>query len=299
MVNGNIIENLTEYPRYVKMKNAGRKDINSMNNGSNVCELLAPTDEMTNLALKGTTPPDNDDGSGGDKTVPRNPDFSFKPEICLNNASGSPHVPYSKTGTIRVTVNLARTFAILFGLDVNSDTSYSISNLKLSFSSVPEEQMHMGEKTVMRTTLNLKQSIESSFTNVSVKVPAIFDRMSASFQQQDQENTALNNNTQLGKIEGLTETQFVWNDSTNSVVSYLLRDYEEVVSRYIESFYDTGKNVMIMNNLADNNGFGVGLNLDDFVDGSTAKFGLQLTSQVGLNQPSQIIYMYFHSIQSL
>jgi len=123
--------------------------------------------------------------------------------------------------------------------------------------------------------------------------------MSASFQQQDQENTALNNNTQLGKIEGLTETQFVWNDSTNSVVSYLLRDYEEVVSRYIESFYDTGKNVMTMNNLADNNGFGVGLNLDDFVDGSTAKFGLQLTSQVGLNQPSQIIYMYFHSIQSL
>jgi hypothetical protein len=217
----------------------------------------------------------------------------------LNNASGSPHVPYSKTGTIRVTVNLARTFAILFGLDVDGNTSYSISNLKLSFSSVPEEQMHMGEKTVMRTTLNLKQSIESSFTNVSVKVPAIFDRMSASFQQQDQENTALNNNTQLGKIEGLTETQFVWNDSTNSVVSYLLRDYEEVISRYIESFYDTGKNVMTMNNLADNNGFGVGLNLDDYVDGSTAKFGLQLTSQVGLNQPSQIIYMYFHSIQSL
>ncbi len=62
-----------------------------MNNGSNVCELLAPVDDMTNLILKGTTPPV--------QTTPAqpalDPDFSIKPEFSLNNASGNPVLPYS------------------------------------------------------------------------------------------------------------------------------------------------------------------------------------------------------------
>jgi len=288
---GNVIENLTEYPRYVKMKNAGRKGVNSMNNGSNVCELLAPVDEMTNLILKGTTPPDNSTAN----LAPLPPDFSIKPEICLNNASGSPVLPYSRSGAIRLTVNLGRVFSALYGVDVSSTTSYSISNLKVAFTSVPEDPS-MSDSVVMRTIINLKQSIESSFANVGVKVPAICDRMSASFQVQNQENTAKNNNTELAKVPNLTELQFLFNDSTNSLISFLLRDYEQIISRYIDSFYDTGKNALTTYNLADNDGFGAGLDFDDFIDLRNQRFNLQLQSGISTQAQNMIIYMYFHSI---
>lgn len=288
---GNVIENLTEYPRYVKMKNAGRKGVNQMNNGSNVCELLAPVDDMTNLILKGTVPPDNTTAN----LAPLNPDFSIKPEICLNNASGSPVLAYSKTGAIRLTVNLGRVFSALYGVDVNNTVSYSISNLKVSFTSVPEDPS-MNDAVVMRTIVNLKQSIESSFANIGVKVPAICDRMSASFQVQQNENTAKNNNTELAKVPNLTELQFLFNDITNSLVSFLLRDYEEIISRYIDSFYDTGKNALTTYNLADNDGFGAGLDFDDFIDLRNQKFNLQLQSGISGQAQNMIIYMYFHSI---
>tara|TARA_R100001440_G_scaffold60073_1_gene79818 strand:+ start:178 stop:1317 length:1140 start_codon:yes stop_codon:yes gene_type:complete len=291
----NLVENLTEYPRYVKMKNAGRKDINSMNNGSNVCELLAPVDDMTNLILKGTTPPTQTTPA----QAPLDPDFSIKPEFCLNNATGNPHLPYSKSGAIRITVNLARVFSALYGLDVDSTTSYSISNLKLSFSSVPEDPKHLEEKSVMRTLINLKQSIESAFANIGVKVPEICDRVSCSFQLQNQENTAKNNNTELASVKGLTEVQFLFNDSTNSLISFLLRDYEEVISRYIGSFYDTGKNVLTANNLADNDGFGIGLDFDDFIDLRNQRFSLQITSGINSQADNLLIYMYFHSVLSV
>ena len=288
---GNVIENLTEYPRYVKMKNAGRKGVNQMNNGSNVCELLAPVDDMTNLMLKGTTPKNNSTA----QLDPVNPDFSIKPEICLNNGSGSSSLPYSRTGAIRLTVNLGRVFSALYGLDVSNQTSYSISNLKVSFSSVPEDPANT-DPVVMRTVINLKQSIESSFANIGVKVPAICDRMSASFQVQNNENTAKNNNTELSKVPNLSELQFLFNDSTNSLVSFLLRDYEEIVSRYIDSFYDTGKNALSTYNLADNDGFGAGLDFDDFIDLRNQKFNLQLQSGITSQAQNMIIYMYFHSV---
>jgi len=288
---GNVIENLTEYPRYVKMKNAGRKGVNQMNNGSNVCELLAPVDDMTNLMLKGTTPKNNSTA----QLDPLNPDFSIKPEICLNNSSGSASLPYSRTGAIRLTVNLGRVFSALYGLDVSNQTSYSISNLKVSFTSVPEDPANT-DAVVMRTVVNLKQSIESSFANIGVKVPAICDRMSASFQVQNNENTAKNNNTELAKVPNLSELQFLFNDSTNSLVSFLLRDYEEIVSRYIDSFYDTGKNALSTYNLADNDGFGAGLDFDDFIDLRNQKFNLQLQSGITSQAQNMIIYMYFHSV---
>lgn len=291
----NLVENLNEYPRYVKMKNAGRKGVNEMNNGSNVCELLAPLDDMTTLILKGTTPPSQTTPAQD----PLDPDFSIKPEFCLNNATGSPHLPYSKSGAVRITINLARTFACLYGLDVDSTTSYTISNLKLSFSSVPEDPSHMEEKSVMRTIIQLKQSIESSFANIGVKVPEICDRVSCSFQLQNQENTAKNNNTELQKVKGLTEVQFLMNDSTNSIISFLLRDYEEVISRYIGSFYDTGKNALSVNQLNNNDGFGVGIDLDNFYDFRNNRFSLQLSSAVNSSADNLLIYMYFHSVLSV
>jgi len=286
--NGGLIENLNEYPRLVKALTSATEGVDAMNNASNVCQLKAPTDEMTNLLLKGV-------GVETQLTTPisTDPDFSFKPKFCLNSAIGD-HLPYSKSGAIRVSINLARTFAVLFGLDVDSTTAYSISDLRLTFTSVPEMPQHMDGTIVMNTILNLKQSIQSSFANIQTKVPAICRAVTISFLQQSAENQAKENNLQLMKVEGLNEVQYLFNDSTNSLISYILRDYEEVISRAIDSVYDSGKNNATMNNLADNQGFLAGLDFGGMVDLRNQKFGFQLDSAITSSDPF-IAFLYFHS----
>ncbi len=298
----NLIENLVEYPRYVKMRNACRKAEGDMNNGSNVCELLAPNQEMTTLLLQGVTPTENRNaGDTANITTPLSPDFSFKPQICLNNAQadGMAVLPYSKSGAVRLTINLARVNGALFGADVDGNTKYQISNLQVSFSSVPETPDLMGNKIVMNTVQAVKPSVESGFANIGVKVPAICNAVSISFQPQNEENTAYHNNLQLTKVPNLTELQYLFNDSTNSLVSYLLRDYEEIVNRGIESMFSTGKNSLSINKLNANNGFIAGLYFDDFIDLRNQKFNVQLTSGISGGTSSLVMYLYFHSIISL
>ena len=90
----------------------------------------------------------------------------------------------------------------------------------------------------------------------------------------------------------------MFNDSTNSYISFLLRDNVEIVGRYLDSFYDSPRNAMTINNLANNDGYGVGLDFDDFVDLRNQKFNLQIDSAISNLNP-MVVYMYFHSIISV
>tara|TARA_R110001632_G_scaffold24785_2_gene68713 strand:- start:2194 stop:3324 length:1131 start_codon:yes stop_codon:yes gene_type:complete len=285
---GGLIENLNEYPRLVKSMVSATEGVDSMNNASNVCQLKAPTGEMTNLLMKGVSVENQ-----LTTAIRSDPDFSIKPKFCLNSAIGD-HLPYAKSGAIRVSFNLARVFACLYGLDVASTTAYSISDLRLTFTSVPEMAEHMDRTIVMNTILNLKQSVQSSLANIQTKVPAICRGVTISFLKQTSENVARDNNLQLEKVEGLNEVQYLFNDSTNSLISYILRDYEEVISRALESVYDSGKNNATMNALADNMGFLAGLDFGGMVDLRSQKFGFQIDSAI-IPSSAMIAFMYFHS----
>lgn len=288
--NGGLIENLNEYPRLVKSTVCATQGLDEMNNGSALCELKAPVDEMTNVLLKGVTPKTDLSSS-----VRQSPDFSVKPKFCLNKAIGD-HLPYTKSGAIRVSINLARVFSALFGLDVSGTTAYTISDLRISFGSVPETPDMMKNTVVMNTILNIKQSIQSSLASIQSKVPAICRAVTISFQQQNLENTAVANNVQLQKVKGLTEVQYMFNDSTNSLISYVLRDYEEVVSRAIDSVFDSGKNAITQNRLADGRSFLAGLDFGGYVDLRNQKFGLQINSAINNQADSRmLVYLYFHS----
>lgn len=287
---GNIVENITSYPRYVKMASAATSGVDDMNNASAVCELKAPFPRMTNMLLQG--PIGNSDGTNQTKFLP---DFSIRPSICVNSGRGL--LPYSKSGDIRLTVTLARNFAVLYGLDVNSQVDYKLRDLRLVYTTAPEPKEM--EPVMMRTKLNIKQSVQSRFANVQTKVPAVCSAVSCSFQVQDRENTATNNNLELNKVPLLTQTQFLFNDSTNTLISYLIKNNVEVTGRFIDSFVDTGRNALSTNKLADNNGFGVGLNFgDEPIDLSNQKFSIQLTSGISSASP-MVIYMYFHSMIQL
>ena len=122
--------------------------------------------------------------------------------------------------------------------------------------------------------------------------------VSCSFQPQEEENTFKNNNLQLSKVPNLQQTQFLFNDSTNTLISYLIKTNQEVTQRFIDSFMDTGRNSLSTQKLANNNGFGLGLDLGQIVDLSNQKFSIQLTSGIESSVPF-IIYMYFHSFVEL
>ncbi len=289
-MNGQIVENITSYPRYVKMAMTATNGVDDMNNASNVCELKAPIDKMTNQALKGVV-----GGAGETNFTNYAPDFSIRPSICVNSGRGM--LPYKKSGDIRLTVTLARVLAALYGLDVDSSTKYVLRDLRVVYTTSPEPES-MSEPVMLRTKLNIKQSIQSSFSNVQTKVPAVCSAMSASFQSQANENQGKYNNMELNAVPNLTQTQFLFNDSTNTLVTYLIKNNVEVIGRYIDSFVDTGRNALSPAKLADNNGFGVGLNFSEEIDLSNQKFSVQLSSAVSSASP-MIIYMYFHSMIQL
>ena len=281
-----IAENLTEYPRYVKMASAATSGIDDMNNASHVCELKAPLAAMTNGVLQGVVPETQ-------PTAPirLNPDFSIRPMFAMNSGRGA--IPYGRTGDVRFTLTCARVAAALYGTGVDANVTYKLKDLRITFRSVPEA---MGESSpvTMKTKLNIKQSIQSSFANVQSKIPAQVMAVSCSFQNQQEENTYKNNNLQLSKVPNLQQTQFLFNDSTNTLVSYLIKTNQEVIQRYIDSFMDTGRNTLSTQKLVNNDGFGLGLDMGQILDLSNQKFSIQLTSGIESSTP-MVIYMYFHS----
>lgn len=276
-----MVENLQEYPRYVKMVGDTTMTVQDTMNSENTCELRAPSEKVMLSVLRGPC-------LNTRATVDDN-DFSIKPRFCLNSMSAN--LNYTKSGAIRVSVRLGRNAAALYGAGVTADSSYSLKNLRLCFSSAPP----VGSgKVMLRTKLNIKQAINTAFANVATKVPAVCNAVSCSFQRQDQENTNESNNTQTQVLPNVSEVQFLFNDSQSEYITYQIRDREELLLRYIQSFADVGRNSVNLSKLKANESFGIGLPFRDLIDLSNQKFNVQIVSEVGINP--FIMYMYFHSM---
>jgi hypothetical protein len=286
---GVTIENYSDYARWVKMSTTATADQGDMMNSENVCEMKTPFRLMSNNLLKGEITETAQVGARND------PDFSIKINNCLN--SSRDQLPFTRSGDIRVTINLARTGAVLYGADVDGNVAYSLKNLRLAYTSVMDD----GNSTPsipMRRKLSIKQSLQSGFANVSVRVPAVCSAVSCSLLAQGKENSLTENTQALEKIPSLTQAQFMFNDSTNSYISYIIKANSEVIDKYIDSLLDTGNNALSVSNMVNNNGYGIGLNFNDEVSLSNQKFNLQVSSGISSATP-MILYMYFHSTVSL
>jgi len=271
-----MVENLQEYPRMYRMMSDGLRDGDSVFNSNAVCELRASSENKANKIIRSRV------------------DFSCKPTFCLNQIVGE-NLPFRKSGYIRISLKLARNYTFLFGSGVTNSSSFKLEDVNISFMTVPDSNQN--KSIVMRTRLNIKQNVNSNFTNISTKVPAVCHAVSCSFQQQDRENTATNNNLQTEALPVLDRLQFLFNDSTNKYITYEIKDREEMIDRYLESFHSAGVNNMSLERLKSNDGFGIGLDFGNYIDLSNQKFNLQLNSQV--NSVPYVIYMYFHSILKL
>tara|TARA_Y100000114_G_C11755330_1_gene326574 strand:+ start:1443 stop:2555 length:1113 start_codon:yes stop_codon:yes gene_type:complete len=285
--NAGLVENYQEYSHYVKTKNIGELDRNDTHSSLKCCELITPKEDITQQMLGGDTSL-NAQAVAGDRI---DIDFSFKPIICINRMSDD--VSFSKTGFIKVTLNLKKNASCFYGRDVDSSTAYELRNVRLTYRSVPD----VNNSVQMRTVLSLKSSINTSFSNTMSKVPAVCDGVSCVFMKQSKEGALKLCNSDVEKLSGIKEVQFLFSDSTSQYVSYVIDDKGEMLDRFINSLSNSGHN-MVNTNQNDMN-FGIGLSFPA-VDLSNQKFNIQINSDDNtISTDPYLIYQFFHSFVSM
>lgn len=291
-IGGQLVENVMDYPRYIKMKSTAQLNQSQMYNSENVVELKCSDNEQTRDYIFGEIPQTAMNETANNNLKGHTPsDFSIKPRICLNQGLGK--LAYSKSGDIILTLTIARKEQIFYGKDNNANFTFNLSDLRVVFTSSP---MMSGQApdVQMATTISLKQSISSNRANISMKVPAICRGVSTSFQTQSKQNTLTDNNLELVKLPDMERIQFLFNDSTSGApISYVLDNNVDVLTRYIESFGDTGVNGMSRANVLDNMAYGVGVDFGTLADLRNQKFSVQV--EANINNETRVMYLYFHS----
>jgi len=287
------VENLTEYSRWAGMVSKATNGRDDMYNASRACELKYADSKIITQVLRGVAP------KAVGTVVNNDNDFSIRIHNLLNNVvSDEKAISLARVGgQIRISIRLARTANALYGTDHDVNVSYTLSGVRLSFQTVPDI-INPGQEYVMRSVVTLKQNINSSFVNVASKVPASATGVSATFLEQSREGSYAYNNQALELIPNQSELQFLFNDSQNNAISYVINDRTEVLERFIESMRTAGHSTAHLNLLNANQSYGVGLHFDDVIDLRGQKFNLQLQSGADNTNPYQI-YMYFHSLVQL
>ncbi len=291
-ISGQTTDNILQYPRLVKMLTTATENQSSMNSGSNLCELKQSSSVMARNILYGERVP-----TQPVNPIRVNPDFSIKPLISLNQAlKPQAYMPYSKSGDIRISLQMNRNSRVFNGLGMDGNVNYKVKNLRCQFVSVPDDGEDKGAVPMIRR-MSIKQSFFSQFSSISTNMPMMASAVSMSFLEQGDEDVPTSLNTRLAKPQNIKEVQFLFNNATNEYVSYLIRSPSEMIDRYIDSFRDTGSNALSSVNLANNDGFGLGLYLGDMVDFSKNKFSVQLTMEQ--NIVPFLAFFYFHGIMEL
>ncbi len=275
------------------MEETGTAFKNDYMNASKTVELKAPIDTFTGLYSEVQNSVASNTGGANAVNVPEPVDFSFKPRCVLNRFSGG-NLAFSKTGALKVSVTLARNFAFLHGV-VPAAATYKLQNLRLCYATVPTESSP--PTVLMNKTINIKSSVSSTLANISANVASSAVKgVSISFQAQTKENTANDDNYELQELPGLSELQFIFNDSLNKYINFILKSDSEILDGAIKSFNSMGHSSLNLSELRKGGSRMVGAAFDDFVDMTRSSFDVQLKSNT---LATHNVYMYFHSVLQL
>ena len=288
MQNVGLVENCSNYARYVSMASHGTNDRLDMLNSENQCELRGHIDEATNLWARGVTNYIENTAAG---VVTQDVDASLSPVCCLNRMVGD-DLSSKKSGSITLTLNLARNAQALRGRECDAATKYTLTNLRCTFRSVVDDGQDA--PTGMSVLYNIKSNILSGNASISANVPAMCSGVTCSFVDQRRDAVPSHNSYALETIQGITEVQYLFNDVTNSLITYVIQSRTEMLERAIDSMPgDSGHNQVSKDVFKANDGFMLGLDFDGEVDLSSNRFTMQINSTA--NNRSSNAYLYFHS----
>jgi hypothetical protein len=294
------VENLSYYPRYQSCKAQATLAKEDLFNSAYTVENRVPSEKLSNLMLKGMCDINKVNDTTLNSAFVSPLDFSLKLDFCLNNLINSPVIPYAKTGDVRLKLTLARNLSILFGDSrIGSEIFYKLSNLRVIYQSVPDDGNYLPQYT-MRVMTSIKSSMQSTYSNLSYKVPMVCDSFYATAILQSEEDNALVNGLQNERIPHVSELQIIWNDTMNQQITYSLVNEEQILNNFIEAVRRSqpGSNNTGLNTLASNNGWGLGLNFGQLVDLSKTKLGLNIKSDINSGNP-YVLYTFFSGILSI
>ena len=301
------IESIADYGRFIKTIEQAKSSRTDMFKGSKVCELKSPNANWVQAVLKGSSSA-RVVGTGGlatGLTITEDADFSIKPTICLNSAQGGDGtMSFRKTGSVRLTLRVARATAALFGpsvstaADTTTSASISLMNMKVHFASVPDDGTDA--PMTMNNIVNVKSTIQSTFANISCQVPAVCRAVSATVINAARQNAGgMSNPLQCEVLPEFKTIEFIYNNTiNNSLVSYQISDYAEVLERYAKSVSDSDHSQLSLWNIKHNAGFGIGLTFDGLMDLRRQRFQIQIASSV-LSSDPYAISLFFWGVQSL
>ena len=300
------IESIQDYGRFIKTISQAKESRTDMFKGSNVCELKAPNANWSRAVLKGTSSSRNDDVAAKvpGLVITDDADFSIKPTICLNSAvGGDGTMSFRKSGSIRLTLRIARALSAVYGPSVSVSTegtkaSIALSNMKVHFATVPDDGTDA--PMTMNNIVNIQSTIQSTFANISCQVPAVCRAVSATVIRADRQNAGgLDNPLQCEVLPEFKTVEFIYNNTiNNSLVSYQISDYAELLERYVKSVSDSDHSHTSMWEIKHNAGFGIGLTFDGLMDLRRQRFQIQIASSVSSDLP-YAISLFFWGVQTL
>lgn len=299
--NQGVLEVFQGQPRFEKMMLSALQTPNDNFDSHNVQMMRAPSAAQVRDVIQ---------GEGVVSVATPNPNtmtptsFCVKPVFILNQASskvqgGDTHLRSDVTGNILISVRLARNEDVLFGSGTTAGSNYKISDLALTFKHVPDD----GNQTplIMRTKTQLRQTIQSSFANFSANVNGLVNGVSISFLNSADEGNMQENTLKLDKPEAVSNLQFLMNDSQNQLLTFNLDTSQNILKNYLESISNSSQNTAQLWKLKANESYGVGLSFREFLDLSSNRLSMNMTSGIATAGASSSyeLYAYFNGVQEI
>jgi|TARA_R110000796_G_scaffold3381_3_gene13320 hypothetical protein len=286
-----VIQNASEYPRYVNSLATGSYVKNDYFSSDLQAELRGCCENSGKVAIQPTA---SHNTTGDQDPTPAN--FSIKPLICLNNSTGG-DFSFSDNGGIRLSFNLAKVHHALYGADMKSDTSYTLTDVTLRYQTVPEDGQK--DKIIMASYAMIKNGVASNSTNVSVRVPSnAVGGCSINFLEQSRESDLTSNAYALMPYPEFSEVSYNFSDSTNQFISYTVTDLGDALHKGMESLKRQAPTSITAQAYSANKGFVLGLDFNgEYIDLSANKFAMNLKSDsTTLGSTPFLVYLYFHTL---
>lgn len=298
---GQVLENLTDYPRYVAALNAATMDKNDVYDAKHQAEGIQATEDAGRYVIQGTQGRYKKAGGANVANVsPAN--LVIAPHIVFNSMTGDDY-SFDKNGSIRLSCNLARNISALYGTGHNTSGNgacdFTLFNPAIRFITVPDDGKQGA--IMMNSVVGIKQVINSGLANISSRVPAAAaSGLVMNFLKQSNDNATGRDSNALEKFSQLKSVEYLFNNSSSMGVSYTIEDKNEMIKRGLDALKEGGHNRADADKLASNQGFLMGLNFEEMVDLRNQKFTVQLrTDDTTISQNPRIVYMYFLNMISL
>jgi len=290
------LENLSYYNRLQSTKAIASLTEQTIFNSEYICELRAPDELVCGNLLKGVNQYARAIDPDTTGTIPA--DFSMKLDCCFNNFVGDVFVPYVKTGDLHISLRVAPETTALWGeTTIGTTIKYRLSNVNCTFRSIPDDGVYSKQYSYTIKG-DLKQSIQSNFTNITTKFPLQnCTSMFASFVPQAYDNTNEHDSLACHQLPNVSELQFLFNDSSNQLITYQLDNQQEILDNFVQSVGST-VNACSLSNVYANKSWGIGLPFNAPMNLANQKLSLNLKSDVNSTAP-YVAYFFFVGLNVL